>query len=91
MIFDVEDSAHILPASVSPELSSVLECLVIFLSPAPGERDGVSQDKGVKSVRENVYSLGGEEAGRHCINTHYNISMIALLFEALCMRPVNPQ
>lgn len=74
---------HTPPALISP----TLECIVAFLYPAPGEKDNVYRAKCVKSTREKTCKAW---VGRHYINTNYNISMIALLFAALCMRPVSP-
>lgn len=52
LVFVVEDSVHPLSASVSLELSPALECMVVFLSPSPREKDNVYCVKCVRSTRE---------------------------------------
>ena len=68
LVFDVEDSDHILSASVALEQSPTLERMVIFLSPSAREKDNVYRAKCVKSTREKLCKAW---AGRHCTNTNY--------------------
>lgn len=86
LVFDVEVSGHILPASISPELSPTWECMVTLLFPAPGEKDNVCCANPITSTGDKIWKAW---ARRHSINTNYNMGGLALLWEALCMCPIS--
>lgn len=86
LVFDVEVSVHILPASISPELSPTGECVVTPFPPIPGEKDNVCCAKPVTPTGEKTWKAW---AGRHSINTNYSMGVVALQWEALCMCPVS--
>lgn len=58
LVFDVEGSDHTLPASISPELSLTLACIVSFLFLAPGEKDYLCSANCVTSTREKICKAG---------------------------------
>lgn len=82
LVFEVEDSDHILPASVSPEQSTILESMMTFLPPVPGKKDSICCAKHGMSTRNRICKARG---GRQDINTKHNISTRALLLVALCV------